>query len=118
QAIDLAATLALPLLDEGGSLVERPTEDGRQIRVVPDLAPDIASDPAEVGPECAQALARPFELLGVSIALVTDQCPFADPNVGLAQLEPHFLRQSDQPTARPADQLGVGRGNHGLPLNQ
>lgn len=73
QAVDLAAALALALLENGGRLVERPFEERVQPRIADDLATDVANGPAKLGLEPAQRLVRPLELLGVGIALMADQ---------------------------------------------
>ena len=66
----LAAALTLPLFENGRGLVERPLEDRVQLRIVGDLALDVADDPPEIGLQFAQGLAGPLELLGVRIALM------------------------------------------------
>lgn len=83
QAVDLAAALALALLENGGGLVERPFEERVQPRIAGDLARNVANGPAEIGLEPAQRLVGPLELLGVGIALVADQRQL----IALAQME-------------------------------
>lgn len=46
-----------------------------------------------------------------------DQGEFTDPNIGLAQIKPHFLRQPHQPFARPVNKLGIRREHDVLRLN-
>ena len=58
-----------------------------------------------------------LELLGVGVALMGDQRMFADPLVGLAQLDASFPGQLHQPLARPMHELGVGRKGHRLGLH-
>ncbi|OWK20587.1 hypothetical protein AJ88_28715 [Mesorhizobium amorphae CCBAU 01583] len=42
QAVDLAAALALTLLESGDGLVEQPFEERIQLRIAGDLAGDVA----------------------------------------------------------------------------
>jgi len=49
-----------------------------------DLAHDIANDPAEIGSDRLQRPVGAVELLGVGVALMSDQSMFADPLIGLA----------------------------------
>ena len=56
--------------------------------------------------------------MGVGVALVRDQRPFADAPVGLAQPHTALLGQPHQPLARPVQQLGVGREHDGLRLHR
>jgi len=51
EAVDLAATLALLLLQNGGSLVERPAEDGRKFIIAGNLTGDVADGAPEIGLE-------------------------------------------------------------------
>ncbi len=117
QTADFAAALALTLLENGGGLVERPFEERVQFRFAGDLAGDVANGPAERGLEPARRLVGPLELLGVRIALVPDQRQLADPHIGLAQIQPRLYGQPHQPSARPVDELGVGREHHVLRLH-
>jgi hypothetical protein len=48
QAVDLAAALALALLENGCGLVERPFEERIQFRIAGDLAGDVAKGSAEI----------------------------------------------------------------------
>jgi hypothetical protein len=73
---------------------ERMGEDALQFGVAPDLAHDVARDPAEIGSDRLQHPVGALELFGVGIALMGDQRVFADPLVGLAQLNAGFLGQS------------------------
>lgn len=111
KAVDLAAALALPLLENRRGLVERPAEDRLEFRVADDLAGDVAGYAPEIGLELAQRLAGPLELFGVGVALVNDQHSLADPDIGLAQPEPGRPGQPHQPLAGAMDELGVG-GEH------
>ena len=73
QAVDLAAALALLLLKNHRSLIERPLEDRFQFLVTLNLACDVATGSAQIGLERPQRLAGPLELLGMGIALMPDQ---------------------------------------------
>ena len=92
-------------------------EDALQFSVAPDLAHDVARDLAEIGSDRLQRPVGALELFGVGLALMGDQRVFADPLVGLAQLNAGFLGQPHQPLARPMHQLGVGRKGHRLGLH-
>lgn len=61
QAVDLAAALALALLENGGSLVERPFEQRVQPRIARDLATNVADGAPQIGPE--PALVGPLDCL-------------------------------------------------------
>ena len=74
-------------------------EDAFQFGVAPDLAHDVARDPAEIGADRLQRPVRALELFGVGIALMNDQRMFADPLVGLAQLDASFPGQPHHPRA-------------------
>jgi hypothetical protein len=69
QAADLAATLALPLLQNRPGLVERPFEDRIRLRVAGDLALDVGDSAAEIGPELAQRLVGALELVWMPAVL-------------------------------------------------
>jgi hypothetical protein len=56
QAVDLAAALALSLLQNGRGLVERPFEDRLELLFAGNLAGDVANRLAEIGPQLAQRL--------------------------------------------------------------
>jgi hypothetical protein len=56
---------------EGFCLKERPFEDRVELFVDGDLTIDIAIGPAEIGPQLAQRLASPFDLLRMTVALAT-----------------------------------------------
>ena len=99
----------LALLAHPAAEHERTGEDALQFGVAPDLAHDVARDPAEIGSDRLQRPVGALELFGVGIAVMGDQRVFTDPLVGLAQLNAGFLRQPHQPLARPLRQLGVGR---------
>ena len=66
---------------------QRMSEDALQLGLAPDLAHDVARDPAEIGAERLQRPVGALELLGVSVALVGDERMFADPFIGLAQID-------------------------------
>ncbi|BCH34901.1 hypothetical protein MesoLjLc_68310 [Mesorhizobium sp. L-8-10] len=68
EAVDLAAALALALLENGG-LVERPFEERVQPRITGDLATNVANGPAEISLEPAQRLVRPLELVWMPAVL-------------------------------------------------
>lgn len=118
QAVDFAAALTLPLSENGRGLVERPLEDRVQLRIIGDLALDVADDAPEIGLQFAQGLAGPLELLGMRIALILDQRQLADPDIALAQVEPHSFRQPHQPLAGAMDEFGVGREHDVFGLNR
>ena len=52
------------------------------------------------------------------IPLVPDQRRLAEPDVGLAELDPLLLRQSHQAFPRPLQQLGVGGEGDRLRLHR
>jgi hypothetical protein len=56
-----------------------------------DLAGEVADDAPEQGADALERAVRPLELLGVGIALVSDQRLLADPHIGLAQHETGLL---------------------------
>jgi len=87
------------------------------LRIALGLAGDVAHDPAEIGLECSQGLARPFELLGVGIALMLDQRDLAKPGIGLAQFDAELACQTNQPLERAMHQAGVGRMGDRLRLH-
>ena len=104
----------LALLAHPARQHERMAEDALQFGFAPDLAGDVANDPAEIG---AQRLQRPvgaLELFGVGIALMGDERPLAHPLVRLAQLDAGRLRQPCQSLASPMHQFCVGRERHSL----
>jgi hypothetical protein len=88
QAVNLAAALALSLLQNRRGLVERPFEDRLELLFAGNLAGDVADGPAEIGPQLAQRLVGRLELLGVCITLVLDQRQLADPHIGGANPGP------------------------------
>ena len=87
QRIDLASALMLALLAHPPRPHQRMSEDALQLGLAPDLAHDVARDPAEIGAERLQRPVGALELLGVSVALVGDERMFADPFIGLAQID-------------------------------
>ena len=62
-------------------------EDALQLGLALDLAHDVAHDPAEIGADRLQRPVGALELLGVGVALMGDQRVFADPRIGLAQVD-------------------------------
>jgi hypothetical protein len=74
-------------------------EDALHLSLAPDLAHDIARDPAEIGADRPERPLGTLELLGVGIALMGDQRMFADPRVGLAKLNAGLPVQLHQPLA-------------------
>jgi hypothetical protein len=58
-----------------------------------------------------------LELLGVRVALVSDQRVFADPRIRLAQVYASRLGEAHEPLACPMHQLGVGREGNRLLLH-
>ena len=117
QRIDLASALMLALLAHPPRQRQFVGEEGLKRLLAPDLAADVADDPAEIGADRPERPVGALELLGVGVALMLDQRIFADALVGLAQREAVLLGQPDQPLARPMHQLGVGRERHRLGLN-
>ena len=99
----MLALLAHPL-----SQPEVGREKALQFGLAPDLARDIAADPTEIGPDRPERPTGAPELLGVGVALVSDQRMLADPFIGLAQAHPGLLRQPHQPLARPVHKLRIG----------
>ena len=108
QGIDLAPTLMLALLAHPLSQPEVGREKAPQFGLAADLARDIAAGPTETGPDRPQRPIGAPELLGVGVALVSDQRMLADPFIGLAQAHPGLLRQPHQPLARPVHKLRIG----------
>ena len=86
QRIDLASALMLALLAHPPRQRQFVGEEGVKRLLAPDLAADVA-DPAEIGAERLQRPVGALELLGVSVALVGDERMFADPFIGLAQID-------------------------------
>jgi hypothetical protein len=91
-------------------------EDALQLSLAPDLAYDVARDPAEIGADRPERPVGALELLGVGIALMGDQRMFAHPRVGLAKLDAGLSGQLHQPLAGSMHQLGVGRKGDRLRL--
>ena len=118
QRVDLRSALMLTLLAHAAGEHQRMGEDALQFGVAPDLAHDVARDPAEIGSDRLQRPVGALELFGVGIALMGDQRVFADPLVGLAQLNAGFLGQPHQPLARPMHELRVGRKGDRLGLHR
>ena len=58
-------------------------EDALQFDVGPDLAHDVARDPAEISADRLQCPVGALELSGVGIALMGDQRVFADSRIPL-----------------------------------
>ena len=91
-------------------------EDALQLSLAPDLAYDVARDPAEIGADRPERPVGALELLGVGIALMGDQRMFAHPRVGLAKLDAGPPGQLRQTLAGSMHQLGVGRKGDRLRL--
>ena len=96
---------------------QRMGEGALQFSLVPDLAPDVANDPAEISADRLQRPVGALELFGVGVALMGDPRMFADPFVGLAQINAGFLGQLRQSLAGSMHELGVGRRGHRLRLH-
>jgi hypothetical protein len=118
QGIDLATALAALLFKHAPGEIQRPHERFPQNLNPGNVPLDVANDPAEIGLELAQAPVGAFELMGMGVTLVRDQCQLADPSIGLAQAHAELLSQAHQPLARPVQQLGVGREHHRLRLHR
>jgi hypothetical protein len=86
QGIDLATALAPALFQHPSGQEQRPRERLPQTFVPNDVPLDVADDAAKIGLELAQAPVGAFELMGVGVTLVRDQCQLADPSIGLAAL--------------------------------
>ena len=91
-------------------------EDALQLSLAPDLAYDVARDPAEIGADRPERPVGALELLGVGIALMGDQRMFADPLVGLAQPDAGLSGQLHQALAGSMHELRVGRKGDRLRL--
>ena len=102
QRIDLLSALMLALLAHPAGQHQRMGEDALQFGLALDLAHDVANDPAEIGADRPQRPVGALELLGVGVALMGDQRMFADPLVGLAQLDAR-LPGPASPAARAPD---------------
>jgi hypothetical protein len=68
QRIDLPPALMLPLLAHPARQHEGVGEDALQFGFAPDLAADVANDPAEIGLQRLQRPVGAFELFGHRIA--------------------------------------------------
>lgn len=117
QRIDLLATLPLTLFSHPVGQGKRHGERRVQDLVLADLAADIADDAAQVGAKGTQGFVGALERLGVGVALVFDQGQFADPFIGLAQVDAQALCHPHQPLARPVHQPGIGGEHHILGLD-
>ena len=84
QRIDLPFALMLALLAHPAGQHERMGEDALQFSLALDLAHDVANDPTEIGSDRLQRPVGALELLGVGVALMSDQRMFGGPRVGLA----------------------------------
>ena len=102
QRIDLASALMLALLAHPARQRQRMGEDALQLGLAPDLAHDVADDPAEIGADRPQRPVGALELLGVGVALVGDQRMLADPRIGLAQIDASCSSPAS-PAARAPD---------------
>ena len=118
QGIDLATALAALLFQHAPGEIQRSHERLLQTFVPDDVPLDVADDAAKIDLELAQAPVGAFELMGMGVTLVRDQCQLADPSIGLAQAHAELLSQAHQPLARPVQQLGVGREHHRLRLHR
>src|SRR5260221_7681888 len=107
EAVDLLASLVLPLLDHPRGQMQWLPEDVTELVVAGDPPADVADGAAEIGLERAQTAPGPLKLLGMGISLVLDQGELAHPRIGLAEIEPRLLRQADQLLAGPVHELGV-----------
>jgi hypothetical protein len=76
----------------------------------PNLAHDVAHDPAEIGADRLQRPVGALELFGMRVTLMGDQRMLADTLVGLAQLDAELPGQLRQSLARPCINLAsVGK---------
>src|SRR5262245_42921894 len=101
QRIDLAASLMPVLFEHPLCQIERLQEDHLQVVFASDLSGDIADGAAEIGLELAKGLVGALELMGMGIALILNQGELAYPPIGLTQIDPELLGETDQLLARP-----------------
>src|SRR5207302_4848384 len=92
QGIDLRPALLVVLGQNAPCQRQRFGERLLQSFMVRDLAADVADDAPEIGLELLQASVRPFELLGMGVALLLDQRELADAGIGLTQAQTVLLR--------------------------
>src|SRR5271155_4944373 len=87
QRIDFPPALMLALLAHPAHQREGTGEDALQFRFAPDLAADVANDPAEIGADRLQRPLGALELFRVRVALMGDERSFSHPLVRLTQLD-------------------------------
>jgi hypothetical protein len=116
QAVHFWAALLLPLLVHPPRQRQGHAEDPVQPFVPADLADDVAHHAAELGAQPAQFAIGALELLGVGVALMLHQRPFAKPRIRLPQRHPVLVRQLHQLLSRAVQQLGVSREGDRLRL--
>ena len=68
QAVDLLASLILPLFQHPARQMQGPPKDRVQLIVTGDPPGDVADGAAEIGLQPAQGFARPLELLGMGVS--------------------------------------------------
>src|SRR6476646_2458281 len=100
----------LALLPHPAGEHERMGEGALQFSLAPDLAHDVANDPAEISADRLQRPVGALELFGVGVALMGDQRLFAHPQVGLAKLDAGFLASfTSRSRARCISLASVGK---------
>ena len=81
--------------------MQRRPEDVLKLCVARNLPANILDGAAKICLKLAQCLAGPFELFGKGLTLMLDERELAHARMGLAQVNPRFLRQNRQLLAGP-----------------